>query len=71
MAIELTKEEKLGIINSHQRTAVYNKYNYEMSLLQESSKSNPDESTIAKLNSDIVEATRQIDALQAEIDKLN
>ena len=71
MAVELTKEEKLGIINSHQRTAVYNKYNYEISLVQENSRSNPDEATIAKLNNDIAEAVRQIDALQAEIDKLN
>jgi len=71
MTIELAKEEKINIIESHQKDVMYNKYNIELSLLQENAKSTPDEIIIAKLNSNIAELIKQIEALQIEIDKLN
>ena len=70
MTIELTPEEKIGIINSHMKNVAYNKYNAEIALVEENSKTIKDTVVIAKLNADITEAEAQIDALNAEIAKI-
>jgi SMC interacting uncharacterized protein involved in chromosome segregation len=70
MTIELTPEEKIGIINSHMKNVAYNKYNCEIALIEENSKSNKDLAAITKLNADISEAESQIAALNEEAAKL-
>jgi len=69
MTIELTPEEKIGIINSHIKNISYNKYNNEIALLEENTKTNKDTVIIAKLNADISEAESQISALNEEAAK--
>ena len=71
MTIELTPEEKIGIINSHIKNIAYNKYNSEIALIEENSKNNLDSVVIAKINEDISEANSQIAALTAELVKIN
>ena len=71
MTIELTPEEKIGIINSHIKNVTYSKYNCEIALIEENAKLTPNEAVIAKLNTDISEASAQIVALEAEKDSLN
>lgn len=70
MTVELTAEEKIGIINSHLKNAAYNKYNLEISLIQENAKTNQDALAISKINDDIEEAEIQINALNNELAKL-
>lgn len=68
MSIELSKEEKIQIINSHKRNLAYSKYNLEVDILQENAKSQPDSSGIANLNSQITEINNQVAALDAELE---
>lgn len=70
MTVELTAEEKIGIINSHLKNAAYNKYNLELSLIQENAKTIKNESVISKINEDINEAEIQINALNDELAKV-
>jgi hypothetical protein len=69
--MELTAEEKINIIEQHQRNIAYNKYNSQVSLVEENAKATPDSSIIANLNVKITEATAQLAALQDEIDALS
>ena len=66
MAYTLTKEEKIGIIDSHRRNLAYNKYNLEMSKIQEGAKHSPSSSVIADLDLKIDELSDQIAALDTE-----
>ena len=47
MTINLTKEEKAQIINSHIRSLAYTKYNLDIDILQENAKLNPETSVDA------------------------
>lgn len=67
MSIELSKEEKIQIINSHKRSLAYNKYNLEIDILQENAKTSPNAEGIANLNSQILEINNQVSALDAEL----
>ena len=67
MSIELSKEEKTQIINSHKRNLAYSKYNLEIDVLQENAKSEPNASGIANLNSQMAEIDNQLSALDAEL----
>jgi hypothetical protein len=67
MAIELTKEEKTQIINSHQRNLAHSKYNLELDIMQENAKESPSSSTVASLQSQITEVANQLSALDAEL----
>ena len=68
--MELTKQEKTDIINQHQRNLVYNKYNTELSIVEENAKTSPDAEVIATLNAKINELTSQLNALKSELDSL-
>jgi len=70
MTVELTTEEKLGVINSHMKNVAFNKYNAELALIQENSKAEKDTLVIAKLNADISEAEAQMEALDEEAAKI-
>ena len=66
MTTQLTNEEKISIINSHLKNLEYNKFNIEMSILEESAKSTPDSSTLSSLNAQASEIDVQIAALNTE-----
>jgi hypothetical protein len=66
MTTQLTNEEKISIINSHLKNLEYNKFNIEMSIVEENAKSTPDSSNISSLNSQVSEIDVQIAALNAE-----
>ena len=67
----LTKAEKIQIIESHKKNLDYNRYNLEISVIQENAKSNPDSLTIADLNAKIDEIDDQLAALNTEIATVN
>lgn len=67
MTVELGKEEKAQIINSHKRTLAYNKYNLEIDILQENAKSNPSATGIANIQAQISDINNQVSALDAEL----
>ena len=66
MTTQLTNEEKISIINSHLKNLEYNKFNIEMSIVEENAKSTPDSSNLSSLNSQASEIDVQIAALNAE-----
>ena len=68
--MELTKEEKISIIQQHQRNIVFNEFNTQMSIVEENAKEAPDTNILTELNVRITETAAQNAALQAEIDKL-
>ena len=67
----LSKEEKAQIIASHKRSLEYSQYNLEIDLLQENAKASPNASTISSINSQMSEIDDQIEALDAELVKVN
>jgi hypothetical protein len=67
MAIELSKEEKIQIINSHLRNLAYSKYNLELDILQENAKTDVSAPSVASLQSLVTEISSQISALDAEL----
>jgi polyhydroxyalkanoate synthesis regulator phasin len=70
MSIELTKDEKIQIINNHIKNLKSNKYNLEVSLIEENSLDEINNSTVTLLNTEISNTTSRIEALEAEIIKL-
>jgi uncharacterized protein involved in exopolysaccharide biosynthesis len=70
MTIELTKEEKIQIINNHIKNLKSNKYNLELSVIEEGSIEEPGSDKIANLNKEISDTNDRISALEAEIAKL-
>jgi len=67
MSVELSKEEKIQIINSHQRNLAYSKYNLEIDILQENAKTAPSAAAVTSLQSLITEVSSQLSALDAEL----
>lgn len=70
MTSVLTNEDKIAIINSHITNISQNKYNSELSLIEENARSNKEQSVIDKINQLITDYSDQIAALEAEKDKL-
>ena len=68
MTYELSKEEKLAVITTHMKNVQLNRYNAELSLLQEQAVSLPKEQNIQTLNDTIAQADAQLAALQQEYD---
>jgi hypothetical protein len=66
----LTNEDKIAIINSHITNISQNKYNSELSLIEENARSNKEQSVIDKINQIITDYSDQITALEAEKNKL-
>jgi hypothetical protein len=63
----LTNEEKIGVVKQHMRNLVYNKYNLELSLLEESAVPKPKEDNIRTINNDLSSINLKIAALEKEI----
>ena len=70
MSTLLSNEEKLGIINQHIRNLEYNKFNIEISLVEENAKTTPETAALANLNTQLTDFNSRITALDAELDKL-
>jgi prefoldin subunit 5 len=71
MTIELSKEEKISIINQHIKTLKYNKYDYQISIKEEEAVATPSTSRVDSLNEKITEVDAKVAALSAEIAALN
>ena len=67
MTIDLTNEEKIGIINSHIKNLSFNSYNIQINIVEEQAKSNPDQNVIESYNSQVNQINAQITALNAQI----
>jgi hypothetical protein len=66
----LTNEEKAGIINQHKRNIVFNKYNVELSLMEENALTTPNAETLASLTAQVAELDRKLAALDEELEAL-
>lgn len=66
----LSNEDKLAIINSHKKNIEFNKYNIQISIIEENAIDNPSQETIASLNSQIEDYNDKLAALDAEIASL-
>lgn len=66
----LTNEEKSNIVNSHIRNLEYNKYNLEISIIEENAKNSPATDTLSSLNAQVAEINIQLTALAAELASL-
>jgi hypothetical protein len=62
----LSNEEKISIIDQHIKNIEYNKYNLEISLIEENAVANPEATTISSLNSQIAVLNSKISVLQTE-----
>jgi len=67
----LPNAEKINIINSHQRNLEFNKYSLQINLIEENAKTSPDQDVINGYNSQILEITKQLTALNAELTSLS
>jgi hypothetical protein len=70
MSIELTKDEKIQIINNHIKNLKTNKYNLEVSLIEENALEIVSDVTVSSLTTEISNTISRIQALEAEIIKL-
>ena len=66
----LTNEEKAGIISQHKRNIVFNKYNVELSLMEENALTTPNAETLASLTAQVAELDRKLAALDEELEAL-
>ena len=71
MTIELSKEEKVSIVNQHIKTLKYNKYDYQISIKEEEAVETPSASRVDSLNAKIADVDAKVAALSAEITALN
>jgi hypothetical protein len=68
--IGLTSEDKIGVITSHIKNLHFNKYNAEITIIEESAIASPSADNIARANRTIADAELQIAALEAQITAL-
>lgn len=64
---DLTKDEKVSIIVTHLKNLSSQKYNYEISLAEENSLSEPSEDILYNLNSQHSSVNTKINALEAKL----
>jgi hypothetical protein len=67
---ELSKEEKIAIINQHIRNARLNEYNGQVALIVENTKDQINQIDVDQLKKQIVSEQNKIEILQKEIDRL-
>jgi hypothetical protein len=70
MTIELTYEEKLGIVDQHIKSVDYGIYGLQLDLLEIQATANPDASQVLNINNRITAATAKRAALVEEKDSL-
>ena len=62
----LSNEEKISIIDQHIKNLEYNKYNLEISLIEENAVASPDATNLSTLNAQISALSLKLSALQTE-----
>ena len=67
----LTNEEKIGVIESHIKNVQYNKFNAELTIIEENVLQVPNAEAIQRANASIASANAQITALEAQITALS
>lgn len=67
---ELTNEEKNNIIITHLRTLAFQKYNLEVSILEEQALEEPNQESITLYNTQIESLNKKIQKLEAESNSL-
>ena len=70
MTTLLSNEEKTGIINQHLKNLHYNKFNIEISIVEENAKVTPEAEALTNLNTQLADFDSRIEALDAELAKL-
>lgn len=68
---ELTNEEKNNIIITHLRTLAFQKYNLEVSVLEEQALEEPNQETIDALNAQVQVVQSKISRLETESNSLS
>ena len=63
----LSKEERTQIVNSHKKNLAMNKYNLEISIIEENAKSVPDATNLTNLNLQTSGIDLQMAALDEEL----
>jgi hypothetical protein len=71
MTIELTNEEKAGVVEQHLKSLAFNEYNLVLSIEEANAASSPNETNIAALNLQLDDIRAQKSALQGELATLN
>ena len=66
----LNNEEKLSIVNQHIKNVEYNKYNLQISLIEENAVSSPNAEAISSLNAQIASNDLKLAALEEEKNNL-
>lgn len=67
MTITLSKDERTQLVNSHIKNLLTNKYNLELSLIEENAKTVSDQNAISNYNEQGSNIDKQINALNAEL----
>lgn len=67
----LTKAEKIEVIEQHVRNLNYNKYNLELSIIEENAAAVPSQSTIDALQLQLSDLNSKLAALATELDSIN
>jgi hypothetical protein len=70
MTIQLTNEEKISVITQHIRNLEFNKYNLDVSLIEENAMAIPNQATLDSIDLQLSEYNAKIIALNAEIASL-
>lgn len=70
MTIELTNEEKLGILNQHLKSVDYTIYGLQLDLIEAQASETPDAVQISSINGRITSANAKREALVEERDSL-
>jgi hypothetical protein len=71
MTYELSNEEKTDIVNQHLRSLEFSIYNIELSVMEEQSKSTPEESMTEALNTNLADLNAKKTVLLNELASLN
>lgn len=71
MTYELTNEQKSDIINQHLRSLEYSIYNIQLSVMEEESRTTPEESMLQSLNSSLTDLNAKKTALLNELASIN
>lgn len=66
----LSNEEKIAIVDQHIKSVELNKYNIELSIIEENAVASPNAETISSLESQLTAFNAKISALQAEKSEL-
>lgn len=68
--MELTKEEKIDIVNQHLKNVVINIYNLNVLLIQESALDTPNQEAIDSIQSQIDSAFKKKVSLESKLEEL-